>query len=157
MSAEGTSEPLDATVSTTSGSDVKLASLRGKPTVVFYEDRDSTELNQSLKDELFKRGREEHLLKEVSVVAIANVKGFNWFPARNFVISAVKDTEKKAGVPVYLDWSGALWNAPWKLPSKTASVVVLKSDGRLLLQFTGKLKPEERTAVFEALKGELNQ
>jgi hypothetical protein len=43
------------------------------------------------------------------------------------------------------------------LPSKTASVVVLKSDGRLLLQFTGKLKPEERTAVFEALKGELNQ
>ena len=148
-------EPLDATVSTTSGAELKLSSLRGRPTVMFYEDRDSTALNQPLKDELFKRGRDEGLLQKVTVIAIANVKGYDWFPARNFVVAAVKDTEKKVGVPVYLDWSGTLTATPWNLPPATASVLVLDREGRVALLLTGKLKPAGRDQVFSALKAEL--
>jgi len=148
---------LDATVFTTTGASLQLKSLWGRPTVLFYEDRHSTAANQVLKDELFARGKAEGLLERVGVVAVANVKGYDWFPARNFVVSAVKDTEKAFGIPVYLDWSGALSAPPWKLPEARASVVVLDRAGSKVLQLDGGLSPQQRAQVFSALETELQR
>ena len=64
---------LDATVETSSGSTTRLSALWAKPTVLFYEDRDSTALNQHVKDALYEKGKTEHMLDQVSVVAVANV------------------------------------------------------------------------------------
>jgi hypothetical protein len=143
--------PLDAAVMTSSGDPVKLAAQWGRPVVLFYEDRYSTKLNQALKDELFKRGADAGLLEKVQVVAVANLEGLDWFPARGFALAAVRESEKQAGVPVFVDWTGVLSKAPWRLPPKTSSVVVLDSAGKVTWQSSGALKPAEREAVFKEL------
>jgi predicted transcriptional regulator len=143
---------MDARVSNTKGQSVWLAQLWGKPTVVFYEDKDGTFQNQALKDALFQKGKETGLLEAVSVVAIANVRGFDWFPAKNFVVSAVKDAEGKSGIPVYLDWSGALSAKPWSLESVGSSVIVVDAAGeKVLFSKHGKLSAEEIEQVFQLL------
>ena len=144
--------PMDARISNTHGKSVWLAQLWGKPTVMFYEDKDSTSQNQALKDELFKQGRERGLLDSVSVIAIANVRGFDWFPAKNFVVGAVKDAQKRSGLPVYLDWSGRLSSKPWSLSATGSTVMVIDATGeRVLFSKTGQLTEEESRQVLELL------
>lgn len=142
----------DATVTSTDGKPVRLGDLyRGKPAVLFYEDKSSTSLNQALKDELFRQGKEHGLLDAVAVVAVANVKAFDWFPASNFVVSAVKDTEKAVKVPVYLDWKGTLAKAPWSLDARGATVVLVDRKGEVQYSKTGQLTPAEVTALLARL------
>jgi hypothetical protein len=145
--------PLDATVETSAGGQVQLKALWTKPTVLFYEDRDSTKLNQHVKDALFARGKERGLLESVNVVAVANVAKYDWFPARNFVLTAVREAEAQAHVPVYCDFKGQLAQPPWSLPSKTSTVVVLSPAGVPLLTFKGRLSEDEVTKLLSALDG----
>ena len=143
---------LDARVTTSSGAKAQLATQWGKPTVLFYEDRFSTSLNQTLKESLFKRGVELGLIGQVSVVAVANLEGLDWFPARGFALAAVRKAEKEARIPVYVDWSGELARAPWRLPAKTASVVVLDAAGQVTWQASGALDSTQREQVFTELQ-----
>lgn len=146
---------MDARVSNTRGQSVWLAQKWGKPTVLFYEDKDGTFQNQPLKDALFQKGKEKGLLERVSVVAVANVRAFDWFPAKNFVVAAVKDAEAKSGIPVYIDWTGALSAQPWSLDAEGSTVLVVDPTGeRVLFSKHGKLTPEEIEQVF-ALLGSL--
>lgn len=134
---------------TTEGTYVRLReAFRSRPSVLFYEDKDSTRLNQALKDALFAAGKKNNLLDAVSVVAVANVQAYDWFPARNFVVSAVKETEKKVGVPVYLDWTGELTRKPWSLSANNSTVVIVDRAGAVRWTKEGKLEPKE---VDEAL------
>ena len=144
--------PLDAAVETSQGNAQQLARLWRKPTVLFYEDRDSNQLNQHVKDALFKAGRERGLTEAVDVVAVANVKAYNWFPARNFVLSAVRDIEKQVHVPVYLDFTGSLAEAPWSLPPRSSTVLVLSATGEPLWQKQGRLSAEALAEVFALLE-----
>jgi hypothetical protein len=140
-------------LSTTGGAYVRLADVfRGRPTVLFYEDKDSTALNQPLKDALFQTAKTRGLLDAASVVAIANVRSYDWFPARNFVIAAVKSTEKTVGVPVYLDWNGAMTRKPWCLSPQSSTVVVLDRKGAVQLSKKGKLKDDEVAEIFALLE-----
>lgn len=142
---------LDVHLENADGEAVALHPLLGKPTIVFYEERDSTSLNQPLKDELFKRGKKENLLDAVQVVAVADLEGYNWFPARNFALKGVRDAQTKAGIPVYVDWSGTLRGAPWKLKEKTSNVVLLDSNGDLALKLDGKVDEKMQRQLFDAL------
>jgi hypothetical protein len=144
-------QPLDATVETTRGGAVKLSSLWGKPVVVFYEDKDGTGQNQSLKDELEAQGRARGLTRSVRVVAVASVEGYDWFPAKNFVVSAVKDAESQSGIPVYLDWQGALKRKPWGLTGRGSTVLVLDGAGTLFFSRNGALTREEISQVVTLL------
>jgi hypothetical protein len=143
---------LDATVENSSGSFTKLSTLWQKPTVLFYEDRDSTGLNQHVKDALTERARVPGMADQVSVVAVANVSAWDWFPARNFVLAAVKDIEKKVNVPVYLDFKGSMTTAPWNLPAKSSTVVVLDAAGRAVWRAQGKLSREKIDELFAELE-----
>lgn len=142
---------LDATVETSSGSTTRLSALWAKPTVLFYEDRDSTALNQHVKDALFEKGKSQQMLDQVSVVAVANVAAYDWFPARNFVLAAVRDVEKKVHVPVYLDFKGSLATAPWNLPPKSSTVLVLDATGRAVWRAQGRLTKEKVDELFTEL------
>ena len=147
--------PLTATLETSSGRSVQLESLWRRPTVLFYEDRDSTKLNQHVKDALFAAGKERGLLDAVDVIAVANVAKYDWFPARDFVLAAVRDVERDFHVPVYLDFKGALSTAPWSLPAKTSTVVVLTAAGRPVATFKGRLSADELAQVFSTIEGML--
>jgi hypothetical protein len=144
---------LDVHLEDADGEAVVLHSMLGKPTIVFYEERDSTALNQPLKDELFKRGKENNLLEAVQVVAVADLQGYNWFPARNFALAGVRDAQKKAGIPVYVDWNATMRAAPWKMKEKTSNVVLLDANGALVMRFDGKVDAEQQEKLFAAVGG----
>ncbi len=144
--------PLEATVETSAGKPQRLGALWGKPTVLFYEDRDSTKLNQHVKDALFKAGREKGLLDAVGVVAVANVASFDWFPARHFVLDAVKAVEKDVRIPVLLDFRGAMAKAPWGLSAKSSTVLVVDERGVQQLKFEGRLSERDVATLFDALE-----
>lgn len=141
-------------LSMTSGAYVRLKDLfRERPAVLFYEDKDSTSVNQPLKEALFAIGKQKGMLGAVTVVAVANVTGFDWFPARNFVVAAVRDSERAIGIPIYLDWSGALTRPPWSLKPEKATVVVLDRSGAVSWVKHGKVQPKEIDELIARLGG----
>jgi Bacterial protein of unknown function (YtfJ_HI0045) len=146
---------MDAVVETSGGAQTHLNALWSRPTVLFYEDKESNQLNQHVKDALFLRGKEKGLLDQVNVIAVANVAAFNWFPARNFVLAAVRDIEAHVHVPVYLDFQGSLTVPPWSLAAKSSTVLVLSARGEVLWSVRGKLTDAQLATLFETLEGQL--
>jgi hypothetical protein len=134
-----------------SGGPARLSALRGTPVILFYEDRHSFELNQGLKDELYLRGQERGLLDAVRVVGVANLAPFDFFPAKPIALGFVRDAQAKVGIPLWVDWKGTLGGAPWGLPLKTSSVVVLDRDGVVVFARSGKLGDAEQEELFRAL------
>jgi hypothetical protein len=147
---EGSS--MNATLETSQGNAATLLALVTKPTVLFYEDRDSTTLNQHVKDALFEKGKTSGKLDAIAVIAIANVKDWNWFPARNFVLKAVRDLEAKFHIPIYLDFTGGMTLPPWSLPGKTSTVVVMTSKAQPIVQFKGRLSDDDEAKLFAMLE-----
>ncbi len=145
------SGPMDATLRRSDGEQVSLSRWRGKPVILFYEDRKSTALNVRLKDELFARGQARGLLETAHVVAVANLEAYNFFPARGFALSAVAEQEKKLGVPILVDLEGTLGASPWGLPKKTSNVLLLNAEGALIFKHSGRMKEEEMEAFFVTL------
>jgi hypothetical protein len=148
---EQRASPLDATLRSSDGEQAPLSKWRGKPVILFYEDKDSTRLNLALKDELFAQGREHGLLDSAWVVAVANLEKFNFFPARQIALSYVRDEEKRAGVPILVDLEGTLGASPWALPKKTSTVMLLDASGAIVYSYSGRLEQAERQTFFTAL------
>jgi hypothetical protein len=153
FAAAARASPLDATLRSSDGEQAPLSKWRGKPVIFFYEDKDSTKLNAALKEELFARGREHGLLEAAWVVAVANLEKFNFFPAKQIALSYVRDEEKKAGVPIFVDLDGTLSAAPWGLPKKTSTVMLLDATGAVVYAYSGRMDQDEREAFFTALSG----
>lgn len=143
--------PLDATLRSSDGEQAPLSKWRGKPVILFYEDKDSTKLNQTLKEELFERGKQHGLLESAWVVAVANLEKFNFFPAKQIALSYVKDEEKKVGVPILVDLEGTLGGPPWTLPKKTSTVMLMDATGAVVYSYSGRLDEAERKNFFTVL------
>lgn len=142
---------MDATLRATAGGDTQLSRWRGKPVILFYEDRHSAELNRPLKFQLFERGKARGVLDGATVIAVANLEAFNFFPARQIALSYVRDEEKRVGVPVLSDLEGVMGKAPWNLPGKTSSVLLLDAGGVVVYRYSGRMKPEDIEAFFGKL------
>lgn len=151
LAAEPQVGPMDATLRGSSGKEVALSRWRGKPVILFYEDRHSTTLNSPLKEALFSRGEELGLLDAAFVVAVANLESYDFFPARGIALSYVRDEEKKWGIPILVDLKGTLGAAPWSLPTKTSSVLLLDGNGALVYRYSGRMKDEDQKRFFQAL------
>lgn len=148
--------PLDAQLRDSNNVPVALAHFRGKPTVVFYEDRNSTKVNVQVKKELFARGKSLNLLSSTHIIAVADLRGFDFFPARNFALKAIRDVEAKVHIPVLVDWNRTLCQAPWGLPPERASVVILDDQGRRIYARSGSLTDADVRTFFTALAGVLH-
>lgn len=146
-----TLDKLDAKLTDSAGKPIQLSDFRGKPTVLFYEDRDSRDQNRKVKDELWKRGKEAGLTGSANVVGVANLQAFDFWPARGFARSAVEDVEKKVGIKVLIDWKGALTTTPWNLPSKSSTVVLLDSEGSVRYAHSGAMSQKEMDELFTKL------
>jgi hypothetical protein len=144
-------QTLNGALQDSNGDPIELGTFRGKPVIFFYEDRYSTDLNKQVKDELFARGRELGVLDRARIVAVANLSPYNWFPARNFALAAVRDAEKKFGVQVLVDFTASLGEVPWSLPTKTSSILVFDAEGNRLWKKSGRLSDEERAELFGLL------
>lgn len=145
------SEPRNAELGTSRGGSTAVSKFRGKPVILFFEDRDSPDLNKEFKDRLFQMGQERNLLDAAHVVAVANLEPFDFFPARDFALAAVRKEEARWGIPILIDWKGALSAAPWNLPEDTSSVTLLDSEGRVVYEHSGLLSKADQQRFLERL------
>lgn len=151
-SAGTVGQKLDAEVTTSSGDKVRLKDYYGKPVLLFYEDPDSVKLNQPTKDELLKLSLKWGLAEKIDVVAVANLQGLNWQPAIFFALMAVRSEEKKARIPVLVDFAGNMERSPWKLSSKSSSILVLAPDGEVLFESVGLMKKDKFAEMVSTLE-----
>ena len=151
QATEAKEGPMNASLWGSTGKEVALDHWRGKPVILFYEDRHSTTLNEGFKRALFSRGQQQGLMDAVWVVPVANLEAFNFFPAREIALSYVRDEEKKWGLPILVDLEGVLGRSPWNLPKKTSTVVLLDAQGRLVFRYSGRLDAEAVETFFRTL------
>lgn len=144
--------PLEATLRTSAGQERSLSAWRGKPVIVFYEDKGALEVNQAFKDALFARARARGLLGAAHVVAVANLRAFDFFPARPIALAFVRDAERKAGIPILVDLRGTLSRAPWHLPARASNVVLLDAQGAVVWAHSGRLEAGEQADFFRQLE-----
>lgn len=142
---------VDARLSDSAGKEFQLSQFRGKPTLVFYEDRHSREENRKVKDELWKRGKAPSLADAANVVGVANLEAYDFWPVRSFARSAVADIEKKAGIKVLIDWNGALTATPWNLPEKKSTVMLIDAEGVIRYSYSGAMSDKEMDELFHKL------
>lgn len=132
-------QPADFTVHNADDKAAKLSTLRaGHPTIVFYEDKDGGDQNERFKDRLGKLQSKSASAKKVAVLAIADVKSWDFWPAKGFVKDALRDAGKKAGITVWADWSGA-GRSSLSASSNASNIVLLDLAGRVAWASTGKL------------------
>src|SRR5271154_6933496 len=106
--AAAESHRLEAALLDVRDAPVQLSSFRGKPLILFYEDRFSAEQNAPLKQVLRERADVLRLGRLVRVVGVANVAAYAFWPARAFVVLAVRAVERRDRIPVMLDWKRTL-------------------------------------------------
>ncbi len=127
--------------------------LKGSTAIVFYEDKDSGEVNRALKDELKSLMGEEGM-GGIRVVPVADVSDYNSWPSRGFVKDAVRDESKKAGVTIYCDWD-ASYRKAFDLSKGTSNVVVVGRDGFVKVSTSGAIKEARRKAILEVLRNDV--
>jgi len=137
-------------ITDTDNKKVALSSFRGRPTLVFYEDRASNTLNQSFKDKLFSEGKTRGLLDKVNLVAVAYLKPFNFFPAKQFALQAVRGMEEKIGIPIYVDFTGELAKG-LAIPTNSSTVVMLDGRGDITYKKSGKLTDTDMGEILRRL------
>jgi len=111
--------------------------LNGKIVVVFYEDKDSTKTNEHVKTALKLQKVNGRQATNVAIYAVANVSGYDWFPASRFVKRAIRKEQRRYRQPIFLDWSGKFGRA-LRFRDKTSNLLVIDRDGRVLLAHTGR-------------------
>ena len=142
---------VDAELVDSRDASVRLSQFRGKPLILFYEDRGSAEQNARLKRTLRERAEAQKLSSAARVLGVANVASYDFWPARGFVLSAVRTLERSDKVQVLLDWKHALAEAPFRLPEGTSSVVLLDAEGHLVQAWSGPVEGPAAEQFFEVL------
>lgn len=143
---------LDATLTNSRGAATRLSRYWGKPVILFYEDAESVQVNKAAKDELKRLSDKYGLRDVVDLVAVANLEGLNWEPARVFALAAVRAEEAKARVPVLVDLTGELRKAPWNLSARASTLLIISPSGELLYEASGKIEGERMEALLEILR-----
>jgi hypothetical protein len=142
---------VDAALADSRDAPVHLSRFRGKPLVLFYEDKGSADQNARLKRELRDRASARHLTRAAHVLGVANVGAYDFWPARGLVLAAIRDVERRDKVQVLLDWKRTLVAAPWSLPDAASSVVLLDADGRWVHAWSGPVQGASMEEFFEML------
>jgi hypothetical protein len=133
-----------------SGAIRTLWSYHGQVLLLMYEDRDSQEDNQALKAEVGRRIAAERLAGQLVVVPVADVRRYDYWPARKIVRKAVAEQARALGTEILLDWKGDVLRR-YGFRSPGSNVALIGHDGPLLYLQSGPLVAWERRRFHEAL------
>ena len=125
-----------------------------KPILVVYEDKDSAKQNQTLKDELAKLAKGGKYRDAVTLLAVADLGAYDFWPARGFVKDAVQSESLKIDTPIYCDWDGSARKA-MGLQSGTSNVILYGRDGKVLFASKGPIDAESRTKLIELVRAQV--
>ena len=131
-----------------------LSDYAGNTFVVFYEDKDSGAQSQPIKDELRKATMDDGSSLPITIVPIADVKGYDYWPARGFVKDAVKKETKKGGQIIFLDWDGSAASA-FSATHGESTVILYGKDGKAVASHAGTFTQAEVKAFLSAVRASL--
>ncbi|UQA61886.1 hypothetical protein E8A73_016000 [Polyangium aurulentum] len=146
---EGADAP-NARVVDADGRELKLGALRGKPVLIVYEDKDSANQNQGLKDDLSQLAKGDRYKSRIALAAIADVSGYDWWPAKGFVKDAIREESKKQKTTIYCDWDGS-FRKSLGLTRGASNVILVGRDGKVLFAGSGKLGTDARKRLIGLL------
>lgn len=153
LPARGDKAP-NAKIEDADGRVLEMKTLKGKPILVVYEDKDSAAQNQPLKDELSKLAKGDKYKRKVALAAVADVSSYDFWPVKGFVKDAIRDESKKQGTTIYCDWNGS-FRAAYKLREGISSIVLIGKNGEILFAGEGALKPDARKHLLDLLRAEV--
>ena len=131
-----------------------LSDFTGSTVIVFYEDKDSGSQSQPVKDELRSAKTDDGAPLPIAIVPIADVRGYDYWPARGFVKDAVKKETKKSGQIIFLDWDGTAATA-FSAARGESTVVLYGKDGKAVAGHAGSFTQTEVKAFVSAVKANL--
>jgi hypothetical protein len=131
----------------TSGTTRRLRDYLGRVVIIVYEDRDSNQQNNALKQELAERARRDNLARDVSLVAVANLSAYDFWPARGYARDAVIDIARQQSTEIMIDWSGQM-ATDYHFRAGTSYVMVVSRDGRVLFRYGGAMSARFREQFF---------
>jgi predicted transcriptional regulator len=154
MANAGAPASVDFTLESSSGGQRSLSHYRGRVAVLFYEDRHHTDTNARVKEAVARYGMENNLQEKVSIVAVANLKGYDFVPASTFARKAIQSIAARHKVEILMDWRGVVID---KLGVKdsNANIVVLDRNGGVRFRATGRLNDEQQKALLAAVQASL--
>jgi thiamine biosynthesis lipoprotein ApbE len=134
----------------TAGVTRRLTNYTGRVVIIVYEDRDSNTQNDALKRELAEHARQGVLTRDVSLVAVANLSGYNFWPAKGYARDAVVEIARTQGYEIMIDWTGAMASSYHFRPARS-HVMILSRTGRVLFRYEGPMSARLRTTFFETI------
>lgn len=136
------------------GKALETKSIKGKPLLVVYEDRDTATQNAELKKELGELAKGDKYKSKIALAAVADVSSYDFWPAKGFVKDAIREESKKVGTTIYCDWTGSFRKA-FKLTKGKSSIVLVGKDGKIAFAGEGKLSTEDRKKLLALLKAQV--
>lgn len=132
------------------GMSIDLAWMRGRPTLVLYEDKNTSSWNEGLRAQLARLADSDPRSRLVALVPVIDVGAYDFWPARGFARGAVRKEAERAGVTLYCDWGGGFRQA-LSLRRGTSSTILLDRGGKVLFAREGKLSPDDAKALIGLL------
>jgi len=122
-----------------------------KPLLLVYEDKESSSENVALKAELSTIARGDAYKEKVLLLAVADVSGYDFFPAKGFAKGAIRTQSSQLGTPIYCDWDGHL-RTSLGLEAKRSNVVLYGRDGKVVFSHAGPMPPPMRRTLLDTLR-----
>ncbi|MDC3961659.1 YtfJ family protein [Polyangium jinanense] len=141
----------NARVEDADGKAVEIKSLKGKPIVIVYDDRTSAPKSEAFRRDLVKLLKSGPYASKVSLLLVADVSPYDFWPARGSVKDAVREETKKQGTTVYCDWTGGMRSA-YKLKNEITSVVMVGKDGKVMFAKEGVPAGADQKRLVDTLK-----
>jgi hypothetical protein len=121
------------------------------PVLVMYEDKDAQKQNERARNVLGHINDRAENRARFEFAAVADVAAWNWWPAKKYVLSDLRDIAKRENTTLFADWTGAVRKA-WGLKPHTSTLVLTGADGRVLFAGEGTLTDAELAALVAELK-----
>jgi Bacterial protein of unknown function (YtfJ_HI0045) len=138
------------------GTPLELSSALGRPTLIFYESKQSRGQNWPFKKRLKDLVAASSSYRErVALFPIADLEGYDFWPVRGFAADAVRAEARRIGWPIYCDWRGDLRKA-LDVRREMSSVILVDHAGKIIFASEGPLDPASQDEVLELLRVELD-
>jgi len=144
----------DATYEDCHGETHRLRESLGRPVLIVYESKEAVRQNDAFKKRLAELARDARYRSQVDLLPCADVEGYGYFPTLLFVRGAVSSESRQVGVPIFLDWSGAIRRAAG-LERDRSGVLLIDRAGKLLFLSQGPLQPSDEERLLGLLAGQL--
>lgn len=125
-----------------------------RPLLLIYEDKDSANDNQKLKDELSRLEDSIHYRKSVAHVAVADVSGYDYWPAKGVVKDELKKWSARLKLVIYADFTGKA-RAKLAMDEGKSNVVLYSKQGKVLFARSGALSERDRADLVSRLRSEV--